>query len=635
MKRRWSYILLALLMTIMGTGSFPDQAAAKETILPHELKQAADSAVEKAMARESIPGVAVVITLQDRIIFQKGYGFADVEHGVPMDPERTILPVGSLSKSLTATAIMQLEEQGKVSLDQDVNRYLSSFHVPMFKQQPITLHHLLTHTAGLDDAMYGVEATSPSKAVELKAFMKHYFDEQPPVRLPGEAFAYNNANYGLIASLLEDVSGKPIDDYMSRYIFEPLDMPSAGISAPLSPDMARSYTFEDGSYVPLPHSYVNMPGAGGVSMVPVEWAHYMIAQLNDGMFRGKRLLHADTVRRMQARHFAEHPDLEGVGYGFFRTRLRSGLLTLSHTGDINGFSAKMVLVPSRKLGIFVISNAPSQGGKLHDSVISSIVQLLPEARQELHVNPALFSSPLQQYARTYTLTLGPLHGWGKWLRWLGTRDYEVSASENHLVIHGIFPDGPGEKESRIYEPIGTGLFREQESDNTVSFQQVRDEWNMSFTQGVTLVEKPPWWRHPAASLAIYVTITASWVLLFVIGLVRCLLCAISPKRFGHTFACPSTWIAAIFTCYLSGQLLYGNSEVMIQGYPLWYIWCFSALPFIGLVRALYVAIMKLRPLKPHIRKRIVPSLPSCLIACLSLLTVAFLFYWNMLPIHFT
>lgn len=677
-----SLVWLLVLMLVISAGGVvvPGSAAAQELLPASErLEALLDPIVQEAMEQDHIPGVAVVVTQGDRIRFKKGFGYADLERQVVLDPDRTIMPVGSLTKSLTATAVMQLKEQGKLDLEENINTYLSTFQVPLYHDQPITLHHLLTHTAGLDEALYGITSLSPSGALSGEEYLQRYVRKQPPVRPPGSEYAYSNAGLGLAARIVEEVSGSDFSDYLSSQLFQPLQMPAAALNAGKSPEMAVSYAIQQGEARPLDYSFINLPGAGGVSTTPAEWAHFMIAHLNGGSYQGASLLRPETVGEMHERQYAEHPDLPGVGYGFFRSRSENGLLTLWHRGDVDGFSAKMELVPSHQVGIFVISNAPAQSIPLHDRVTEAVISLLAADGSTLdsassgggatagsgatsdgvtagdtsaggatpgHVtpdnadttipssppsSPVLSSEEAQMYARTYTMTLGPEHGWGRWLRWLGARDYKVTAAGQQLHIEGIFPDGSGEQETKVYTPLGGGLFQEQGGKDSISFHRQEGVWKMSFTQGVTMAESPPWWRHPSVALLIYVAGGLLWAVLFFTGVVRRLVRFILRRR--QLPADPVMGIALLFTIYLPGQLLYGNSEIFTRGYPAWYAWGFSSLPLLAAAWAVYIGMQTIHGHRTFGRRLHTIFTLTAVILCL--LYTMFLFYWNMLPLHYS
>lgn len=626
--------LLALLLCSLGW-TVPAHAAGPEgaAFTQEQLEQTIDSAVHVRMQAAHIPGAAVVVTMGDAIVFSKGYGYADVERQIPVNPRQTVVRVGSLTKTMTATAVMQLKERGKLALEEDVNAYLTAFKIPSFGDRPVTMHHLLTHTAGLDEAVYQVTAASESRAISAGDYLRRYFDKQPPVRSPGTEYAYSNAGLGLAGYVVEQIAGSTLDEYMSHNLFQPLNMPSASFSVREGdPNMAKSYSYRDGSYAPIPYSYLNLPGAGAVGVVPEEWAHFMIALLNEGVYDGQRILERASVEEMQSRQFSEHPDVEGVGYGLYRERLKNGMLALWHTGDIDGFTARMQLVPERKLGIFVISNAAVPGTPLADEVIAAVAGLLPEAENPQPPMPAAAAN-LEQYERQYTLGLGPRHGWGKWLQWLGARNFKVRSNGDALEVAGAFPDGSGKVRTKTYAPVNDGLFRHQESGEYIVLHQQNGKWKLTFAHGITMEEQPPFFLRHSAQWVIYAGFALLWFALLVLGAIRYALRLFKRNRRNGSGAV--MWIAAINAVFLVGQLLYGNSEMITMGYPLWYAWGFSSLPFLAAAIAVGLAIRSFRSRRSgkDEGRKIGGSLYA--IALASLAQTGFLFYWNMLSVHYS
>jgi CubicO group peptidase (beta-lactamase class C family) len=634
MKRKCVW-MAALVLWGSISGAIPSVQASSEegNVLTHSLlEQALEPLLSETMEADHIPGAAVVVTMGDRIVFSKGYGYADVEQKTPVNPERTIMRVGSLTKSVTAAAVLQLGEQGKLGLDQDINRYLTGFKVPFYRGLPITLHHLLTHTAGLDEAIYDIQASSEKQAISAGKYLERYLDKQPPIREPGVEFAYSNAGLGLAGYLVEQVSGSTLHDYLTRSLFQPLRMPSAGLNFPGgNPDMSKSYQYQNGRYQEIPYSHIHMPGAGAVSVVPEEWAHFMMALLNGGSYQGQQVLKSTTVEEMQAKQFSEHPNVEGVGYGLYRSRLESGLLSLWHTGDVDGYSSRMELIPQWKLGIFVVTNAESAGSSLHGLVTDAVIRLLPvtDAGKE----PVIAADDqLEQYARSYSMELGPQHGWGKWLRWLGSKSFEVKSEGAALTIRGVFPDNGGSRETRTYIPLGKGLFQDGIKGDTVWFHRADGVWRMTFTQGVTIDERLSLLSRPTTQLVIYAGIGLLWISLFLAALTLPLLRLLLRKKQkapGHV-----AFISTSLTIYLTGQLLYGNS-VIIQGYPAWYAWGFSSLPFLAAAAAIHLGF---RTIRSHRLKTGQPRYTlygRYCVVFLCLCYTCFLFYWNMLSVHYS
>ncbi|MBT2292295.1 beta-lactamase family protein [Paenibacillus albidus] len=626
--------LMILGVSSMGMIPASPAAAAEASITPAILEKTVDPVVQQVMEAGHIPGTAVVVTLGDKIIYSKGYGFADVEQQSPVDPARTVMRIGSLTKTMTAVAVMQLVEQGLLKLDQDVNTYLDSFEVPSYSNQPITLHHLLTHTAGLDDPIYKIVSHSEKAAWPAGSFLAQYFDQQPPVREPGKEFAYNNAGPGLAGYLIEQVSGSSLEEYMSEQIFKPLDMAHTSLLLDTDgPNLAQSYEYKDGAPRRIPFTYIHLPGAGALGAIPNEWAHLMITLLNDGTFEGRHILNSESVSQMQARQFSEHPDVEGVGYGLYRDRLaNNGMLAFWHTGDIDGFTSRMTLIPEQKLGIFVISNANAPGTPLPEQVTTAIVDLLP-VTQSPAAPIAVSPTDLEQYARDYTLALGPQHGWGKWYKFLGGRDFEVRTAGDKLSVRGVFPDGVGTEQTKSYVPLNNGLFKDEKLEEYIWFHQDNGTWKMAFTHGITIEEKAPFLQQPSTQIAVYAGVGILWFCLFIIGIFIYVLPLIIRKR--RRMSGPTFLIAAIYSVFLAGQLLYGNSEAFMLGYPVWYAWGFSSLPFLASAIAIGLCIHTFRCSRMNGEKKKLTVMGRYLGIALSLGYTFFLLYWNMLSLHYS
>src|SRR5687768_12866954 len=147
-----------------------------------------DPIFAEQMEKLHIPGAVVVVVKDGRIIFTKGYGYADVEKKTPVIPEKTIFRIGSITKVFTATAVMQMVDRGRIKLADDVNQYLTGFKIPPTYPQPITFANLLTHTSGLDEISPGRRTDDESKVVPLGAFLKTRLVR---IRPPGEVISYS------------------------------------------------------------------------------------------------------------------------------------------------------------------------------------------------------------------------------------------------------------------------------------------------------------------------------------------------------------------------------------------------------------------------------------------------------------
>src|SRR3990172_1881200 len=171
---------------------------------PAELEAFLDELFAKDMEEYHIAGAAVAVVKDGELFFAKGYGYADVENKIPVDPEQTIFRIGSVGKAITWTAVMQLVEQGKLDLDADINTYLD-FHIPDTYPQPVTIKHLLTHTSGLENRLIASGVTDDNDVVPAREFLISHMAAR--VRPPGDYVNYSNYNAILAGYIVGQVSG--------------------------------------------------------------------------------------------------------------------------------------------------------------------------------------------------------------------------------------------------------------------------------------------------------------------------------------------------------------------------------------------------------------------------------------------
>ncbi len=320
-----------------------------------------DEAFEKERVRHAIPGGALVVVQDGRIAHLRGFGVEDLETRRPVDPAATAFYLASVTKPFTATAVMQLVEQGRLDLDADVNATLRQFRVPATFPQAITLHHLLTHTAGFEDRSIGYLPRPGDLAQPLDRTLAR----QLPARVfpPGRVASYSNHGYGLAGHLVEVASGQAFADYLESHVLAPLGMASSTAHIP-SPDfatrVATSYVYDQrGSTLrPQPLGARNVPPAGSIVATPRDVGRFMLAHLGGGVVDGRRMLGAESVERMHRRQFSHHPALPGVAYGFYE-RFHGGHRLLEHAGGVPGWAALLVLAPERGVGIFLATNQSS------------------------------------------------------------------------------------------------------------------------------------------------------------------------------------------------------------------------------------------------------------------------------------
>jgi CubicO group peptidase (beta-lactamase class C family) len=330
---------------------------------PAELEAFLDDYFSSKMAEYHIAGAAVSVVKDGKLLFAKGYGYADIEKGIPVDPEQTIFRIGSVGKTFTWTAVMQLVEQGKLDLDADVNTYLD-FRIPDTYPQPITLKHLMTHTSGIEDRWLESLVSDAGELVPEREWLIANFPGR--VRPPGEAAGYSNYNPMLAGYIVARVSGEPYDQYIQEYIFDPLGMAHSTVQlqmpADLRPFASMSYTYVDGAFQPFPDYFIQpavLPSGFHQASV-TDMARFMIAHLQNGFYGDPaaevRILEETTAQQMHSVQYAPDPRLLGMTYGF-ADMSDNGQWTLGHEGYAPVMSSQLLLLPDQNLGVFVIFNS--------------------------------------------------------------------------------------------------------------------------------------------------------------------------------------------------------------------------------------------------------------------------------------
>ena len=369
---------------------------------PRELATFLNGVLSVQLADDHIPGATVSVVKDGRLFFAKGYGACDLQAGKPVSAQTTLFQIGSVGKVFTATAVLQLAEQGKLNLHADVNTYLKTFHIPATYPQPLTLAHLLTHTAGFEDRSTG---TFPRTTGDLEPLGQWLAAHMPArVRPPGELTAYSNYGYALAGFIVEQVSGLPYAHYVEQHLFQKLRMRSSTFRQPLSADLSQGYTYSNGVYTPVPFVAVQNAPAGAMSATATDIANFMIAQLQNGRFGNQRILEAATAQAMQTQQFTNDPRVAGVTYGFEEQNLDSQRL-LVHAGYIPpAFSSLLALLPEQQVGLFVSYN--SAGGESAPITLlqAFLDHYFPAPKETRPSPPAGFAERISQISGDYWKT---------------------------------------------------------------------------------------------------------------------------------------------------------------------------------------------------------------------------------------
>lgn len=346
-------LVLVLLLTLCGPGAASADPGETEPDL-QTVGTLLDEVVPAQLADADIPGAVVTVVADGETVLSKGYGEADPASGMTMDPETTGIYTGSIAKLFTATAAVQLVEQGKLDLHTDVNEYLTDIEVPnTFDDRPVTLHHLLTYTSGFDDDIYGWSQWGLQDLPDLEEFAH---DELPArVRPPGELVAYNNYDYVLAGRLIEIASGQDYSDYITEHVLEPAGMADTSNGQPHPESQSTTVTpgyraTDDGQQRAGGQLSPATPAGPDVITTGADMGRFMTAQLNEDSPLG-----GGIPAMMQEEQFTSHPDLPGMGYAW-EQRTIQGQDVVTKDGDQPGTHHNMALLPEHDVGIHVAYN---------------------------------------------------------------------------------------------------------------------------------------------------------------------------------------------------------------------------------------------------------------------------------------
>ncbi|HET9029287.1 MAG TPA: serine hydrolase domain-containing protein [Candidatus Aquilonibacter sp.] len=360
---RFGSALVVAMMLL--TSSVRAAAAPAPSMTTQDLSAFFSGLVPYAMKRADIPGGVLVIVKDGKVIFAKGYGYADVKTKRPVDPATTIFRPGSVSKLFTWTAVMQLVQAGKIDLDADVNKYID-FTIPPFEGKPVTMRDLMTHTGGFEETVRDLLVDTKQQVLPIDVYLKRRL----PTRIfpPGKVIAYSNYGATLAGYIVQRVSGEKFETYVAKHVFEPLKMTHSTFVQPLpanlAPLMATGYMNASENNI-KPFEYVDTAPAGSSSSTGLDMAHFMIAYLNHGTYDGYQLLKPATIQEMWTPQVSPEKGLPSFDLGFYQDDF-NGLPIIGHGGDTEAFHSDLHLIPSKGVGWFVSFNSPGKAGAVED-----------------------------------------------------------------------------------------------------------------------------------------------------------------------------------------------------------------------------------------------------------------------------
>lgn len=361
MKLR-SIINLAILLIITSAGI--------TSICAQVPFQGFDDYVNKAMKEWEVPGMAIAIVKDDKVVYAKGYGLREMGKSAPVD-ERTIFAIGSSSKAFTATAIGMLMDEKKLKWDDRVSQYLPSFQLfDTYVTREMTVRDLLTHRIGLERGDQIWYATPYSRDEVLRRI--RFLEPSSSVR---SKFGYQNIMFLAAGQIIPSVTGRSWDDFLAERIFTPLGMKDTNTTIRTlsnSPDVSTPHQKVDGKLQPVAWRLIdNIGPAGSINSNVVDMAQWLRMQLGKGKFDGKQILSETTlnethtpqmIMRREGPYTIFYPDAHFLSYGmgWFLSDFR-GKKLVEHGGAIDGMRAEVAMIPEANVGVVILTNV---GGTL-------------------------------------------------------------------------------------------------------------------------------------------------------------------------------------------------------------------------------------------------------------------------------
>ena len=367
-------IRIAVVASLLGVGGVAQQSAL-------------DVFIRRRMVEGHVPGLAAAIVKGDQVVWAKGYGLRDVQLGLPVEPQTPFM-LASISKTVTASALMQLAESQAFGLDEDIDPYLPfAVNNPNHVAAPITFRHLLSHVSGIRDN-WGVMMSlyvSGDSPLQLGRFLGEYLvpgglyysaNANFAPWASGTQFQYSNMGYALNGYLVETIGGLPFDRYCEQNIFAPLGMQSTSWRfadfVPTDVAMPHKFNAQSGTYTPYgQYGYPDYPN-GGLRSSVLDLSKFLLAHMNGGSHAGTRILQTATVQEM---HTVQYPLLNATqGLAFYGWNFH-GWSLLGHGDGDQGVYTEMWFRPADGVGVVLFAN----GDAVYAPMFGILARLFDEA----------------------------------------------------------------------------------------------------------------------------------------------------------------------------------------------------------------------------------------------------------------
>lgn len=602
----------------------------KEPLNKENVEKFADNTFNEQLKKLNVPGAVFAVVKDNTVLFEKGYGYSDVDKKTPVDPKTTVFRAASVSKPFTATAVMQLKEKGKVNLKEDVNNYLKDFKIKNTYSKPVTLENLLTHTGGFDERIVGEQTKSYLEEKPLKDNLISH--TRPIIREPGEAPQYSNYGMSVAGYAVESVSGTPFNKYVEDNIFKPLNMnnSSFAFNEKILNNLSQGYDYKNGMYKKVPVYGGVLPPAGGLKTTADDMTKFMIAHLNNGTYENTRILNKDTVEDMHKKHFSFNENTLGVCYGFSE-EYTNGARIIYHRGDDYGFHSMLCLIPDSNIGFFISTNGEAGINMCVSIKDQFIAKYCSQANAKININDKanFVKSDLKKFEGSYQGTRYPRNEIGK-LFLLMPSAINIKSTNDSLVIKY----SGGEDKYIEIEPL---LFKNVKTGDAIAFKADK-QGNIAYMlpEGLTVVfEKIHWYQNPTLHRIIFMSFTILFLLLLLVQVILII------KRKNDTKETLRNKNITLLVCILNSLFLVSMiKECLSLSHMLMFlpelpkiVICLLFIPIINTILTLYLIISTFI----YWNKRsdnFASKIWTVLVCCIFLIFNLYLNYWNLFGFKF-
>jgi CubicO group peptidase (beta-lactamase class C family) len=379
---------LLLCVLVLLTGYLAPAVSAAEPSFGEEVTQKL-----KEATTGDTSGVAVLVARDGKIVFQGGFGLADIEKKTPITPD-TKFRIGSVTKQFTAAAMLRLAEQKKLSLNDTLDKYFPDYP----KAEGVNLRQLLNHTSGFHSYTSKPEFPGRVKDPIEPGKLIEWFAGDPPDFEPGKGFSYNNSAYFLAGQVVAKASGKSLGDYLQETFFKPLEMNSTGIYVNLSPPegAAVGYSFTNDKYEPATPWDMSWAGGAGALYSTVG----DLFRWNEALYAGKVVSVASLKDMTTPVELPKGVDGMNYGLGLMRFEVKR-LPAIGHGGGLPGWSSDLLRLPEQNCTVVVLSNGLPFPPQLNPSAISRAlaekllaeeIKKLPAPTEDKSIDPKSFAA---------------------------------------------------------------------------------------------------------------------------------------------------------------------------------------------------------------------------------------------------